>query len=172
MSYLWVFFRKGENPRKTNLVTHWLDPEHWTLNTRHMHLTGGTEAWELRICPHWKSWGICLSYGRSYVVHGRWNVTEPNASLMPWMGDPLEWSGSSNIISILDLHRVWWPIELVPETRPDGISIAPRGLYEMHSVPFTIFAGPTTFQSFINNHLIVWEHLQWSYVDAKAILGV
>lgn len=79
---------------------------------------------------------------------------------MPWMDDPLELLGSSNIISILDPHKVCWQIELVPETRPESVFIAPRGLYKMHSLPFTIFFGPATFQSFLNNHLIVWEHFQ------------
>ena len=47
---------------------------------------------------------------------------------MPWMDDPLEVWGSAKVISILDPHRVCWQIELVLETRPEGVFITPTEL--------------------------------------------
>lgn len=90
----------------------------------------------LRIWPHWNPWGICLSYTRLRVVCWRWNVTDPDSYLMPWMDDPLGLLGSANIISILDLHKVCCQIELVPETRPEGVFITPQGLYQF--TPFLL----------------------------------
>lgn len=90
----------------------------------------------LRIWPHWNPWGICLSYIRLRVVCWRWNVTEPDSYLMPWMDDPLGLLGSANIISILDLHKVCCQIELVPKTRPEGVFITPQGLYQF--MPFLL----------------------------------
>lgn len=54
----------------------------------------------------------------------------------PGMDDPLGLLGSANIISILDLHKVRWQTELVPETRPEGVFITPQGLYQF--MPFLL----------------------------------
>lgn len=47
---------------------------------------------------------------------------------MPRMDDPLELLGSANVISVLDLHKVCWQIELVSETRPEVHFIIPQDL--------------------------------------------
>lgn len=70
------------------------------------------------------------------MVCGRRNVTQPDSYLMLWMDDPLGLLGSANIISLLDLHKVCWQIELVPETRLEGVFITPWGLNQF--MPFLL----------------------------------
>lgn len=82
--------------------------------------------WWLRICALCnltETLGLSVSYTKLHVVCGRWNVTKPDADLMPWVDDPLEVWGSANVISILDLQGVCWQIKLVPETRSEGVCL-------------------------------------------------
>lgn len=78
---------------------------------------------------------------------------------MSWMDDPLGLLGSANIISVLDLRKVCWQIELVPETRPEGVFITPEEC--INSCPsFYNKLWSSFFSALDNNQLIVWQQLQ------------
>ena len=114
---------------------------------------------------------VSYPYTELCVVCGRWSVTEPDSNLMPWMGDPLEVWGSAKVISILDLHRVCWQIELVPETRLVGVFITPWGLYKF--IPFRL--QKSSFQLLFSlcdkQSVDCVGTFTVTYVDDKALLS-
>lgn len=85
------------------------------------------------------------------------------------MDDPLELGASANNISLLDLNRVCWQIELVPETRPESVCITPLGLCKFSSVYNHLPSG--FFSVFDKQSVDCVGTFPVAYVDAKAFLS-
>ena len=84
---------------------------------------------------------------------------------MPTLDDILEWVGSCNVLSKLDLSKGYYQVKVATGSQEKTAFISPFGKYVFTRMPFGLKNAPAVFQRLMDG--VLNECFEWAapYVD-------
>ena len=118
-----------------------------------------TSPWASPIVPVTKPDGLVLNYRKLN------DVTKSDPYYMPTLDDILEWVGSCNVLSKLDLSKGYYQVKVATGSQEKTAFISPFGKYVFTRMPFGLKNAPAVFQRLMDR--VLNECFEWAapYVD-------
>ena len=121
-----------------------------------------TSAWTSPIVPIKKPDGsirLCVDYRKLNAV------TKPDMHYMPTFDDVVREVGASRVVSVLDLTKGYYQVEMTPKDQAKTTFASPFGKYQFLRVPFGLRNAPAIFQRLIEDVLRDCKDCCRSYID-------